>query len=119
LISSTSNLTDLNTSLYGSCDANASAVYVSLDNQTFEKATKGLSTWESNITLKPGSNIVYLREDFKRGDFSHQYSSQAEISVDPSNQVQNADDPGLGILLLIIGLAMLLAVAYVMVKRKK
>jgi hypothetical protein len=119
LTRSITNQSSLNTTLYGTCDANASAVFVSLDNQTFEKATKGSSIWQSNLTLKSGSNIIYLREDFNRGDFSYHHNSQASINVDSVGQSQGSDDSMMGVVLLVIGLAMFIAIAYIAFKKKK
>jgi hypothetical protein len=117
--SSGSNISSHNTTLYGTCNAAASAVYVSLDNVTFEKASKESYLWNYSLNLSSGSNAIYLREDFQRGNFTYQYYDRAQIIVDPGTQNQVDAGAQTGIGLVLIGLVALLAITYVMVKRKK
>jgi hypothetical protein len=113
------NITELVTTLYGTCDANASSVYVSLDNVTFFNATKFSSIWHNNLTLESGLNTIYIREDFQRGNFSYQYYTHSTINVDTVTQSKINESIQIGTILIISVLVMLSVVGYFLFKNKK
>ena len=89
MTNSETNTTTMTAAINGICDVNASAVYVSLDNITFEKVSKFSSTWQGELNLSSGLNVIYMKEDYTRGNFSYQYSNQTSIDVDTGPQDQS------------------------------
>jgi hypothetical protein len=118
---------DLNQTVYGACDANATSVYVSLDNITFTQATKDSSNWKTGVTLSYGSDTIYMRADYQRGDFSYQYNDKTTINVDqiepnPSDgNTQNVSQYDIGAILLIIAIftIIVLVLGFVIIRRGK
>lgn len=114
---------DLDQTIYGPCDANATSVYVSLDNITFTHATKDSSNWRANVTLSFGSDTIYMRADYQRGEFSYQYNDKTSISVDKlaPNQGDGSAQYDLGIILLMIAIIaiIVLVLGFVLMRKGK
>jgi len=118
---------DLNQTVYGACDANATSVFVSLDNITFIQATKDSSNWKASVTLSFGSDTIYMRADYQRGDFSYQYNDKTSINVDKlepnqsNGNAQNAAQYDIGAILLIIAIIAIIALllGFVLIRRWK
>ena len=118
-----STTTNLNPTIFGVCDANTSAVYVSLDNITFTQATKSSSNWKANLTLSSGSNTIYMRSDYQRGDFAYQYDSVASVNADTTwlYQSNGSTQFGIGMILAILAIIVILVLVlvYAIIRRRK
>ena len=117
-----STITNLTTTVYGTCDANTSAIWVSLDNITFTQATKLSTNWKVNLTLASGANTLYLVADYQRGNFTYAYKDQATINTDTSqiNKGNGNSQIDLGLIFLILAIIaiMALVVGFMFIRRR-